>query len=87
MKRNRWLIFWLLGMTLDAGTTLIGQIQSRRYEQNGVVNVVGFKMTYLLMAALARVNGPEAKQAQQEVRRTLLVNYPTSSEARSFLSS
>jgi len=36
---------------------------------------------------LARVNGPEAKQAQQEVRRTLLVNYPTSSEARSFLSS
>ncbi|HEY0614440.1 MAG TPA: hypothetical protein VGC96_07350 [Candidatus Elarobacter sp.] len=36
---------------------------------------------------LARVGSPEAKQAQQDVRRTLLVNYPTSSEARSFLSS
>jgi hypothetical protein len=36
---------------------------------------------------LGRVGTPEAKQAQQEVRRELLVNYPTSSEARSFLSS
>jgi len=36
---------------------------------------------------LSRVGTPEAKQAQQEVRRTLLVNYPTSTEARGFLSS
>jgi hypothetical protein len=36
---------------------------------------------------LSRVGTPEAKQAQQEVRRTLLVNYPTSTEARAFLSS
>ncbi|MEA2722168.1 MAG: hypothetical protein QOJ39_4032 [Candidatus Eremiobacteraeota bacterium] len=36
---------------------------------------------------LSRVGTPEAKQAQQEVRRTLLVNYPTSTEARGFISS
>jgi hypothetical protein len=36
---------------------------------------------------LSRVGTPEAKAAQQEVRRTLLVNYPTSTEARGFLSS
>jgi len=36
---------------------------------------------------LGRVGTPEARQAQQEVRRTLIVNYPTSSEARSFLAS
>jgi hypothetical protein len=36
---------------------------------------------------LARVGSPQAKQAQRDVRRTLLVNYPTSSEARSFISS
>jgi len=36
---------------------------------------------------LGREATPEAKKAQQEVRRTLLVNYPTSSEARGFLSS
>jgi hypothetical protein len=36
---------------------------------------------------LSRVGTPEAKQAQQDVRRTLLVNYPTSTEARGFLSS
>ena len=36
---------------------------------------------------LGRVGSPEAKQAQQDVRRTLLVNYPTSTEARSFISS
>jgi hypothetical protein len=36
---------------------------------------------------LGRQPTPEAKQAQQDVRRTLLVNYPTSSEARAFLSS
>ena len=36
---------------------------------------------------LGRAGTPEAKQAQQDVRRTLLVNYPTSSEARAFLSS
>lgn len=37
--------------------------------------------------ALARQDTPEAKQARQQVRRTLLVNYPSSTEARSFLSS
>ena len=37
--------------------------------------------------ALGRQDTNEAKQARQQVRRTLLVNYPTSSEARSFLSS
>ncbi len=36
---------------------------------------------------LAREDTPEAKQAQSQVRRTLLVNYPMSSEARAFLSS
>jgi hypothetical protein len=36
---------------------------------------------------LGRAGTPEAKQAQQEVRRTLLVNYPTSTEARTFISS
>jgi hypothetical protein len=36
---------------------------------------------------LGREATPEAKKAQQEVRRTLLVNYPTSTEARGFLSS
>jgi hypothetical protein len=36
---------------------------------------------------LAREDTPEAKQAQRQVRRTLLVNYPMSSEARAFLSS
>ena len=36
---------------------------------------------------LGRAGTPEAKQAQRQVRRTLLVNYPTSSEARAFLSS
>ena len=36
---------------------------------------------------LAREPTPEAKQTQREVRRTLLVNYPTSTEARSFLES
>ena len=36
---------------------------------------------------LAREDTPEAKQAQGQVRRTLLVNYPMSSEARAFLSS
>ena len=36
---------------------------------------------------LGRAGTPEAKAAQQEVRRTLLINYPTSSEARAFLSS
>jgi hypothetical protein len=36
---------------------------------------------------LGRAGTPEAKQAQQDVRRTLLVNYPTSSEARAFISS
>jgi hypothetical protein len=36
---------------------------------------------------LGRAGTPEAKKAQEEVRRTLLVNYPTSSEARAFLSS
>ena len=36
---------------------------------------------------LGRAGTPEAKQAQQDVRRTLLVNYPTSSEARAFFSS
>jgi hypothetical protein len=35
----------------------------------------------------AREDTPEAKAAQQAVRRTLLVNYPTSPEARSFLNS
>src|ERR1700681_2440143 len=37
--------------------------------------------------ALGREDTNEAKQAQQDVRRTLLVNYPTSSEARAFFSS
>jgi len=37
--------------------------------------------------ALGRQDTAEAKRAQQQVRRTLLVNYPTSTEARSFLSS
>lgn len=37
--------------------------------------------------ALGRQDTNEAKQARQQVRRTLLVNYPTSTEARSFLSS
>lgn len=36
---------------------------------------------------LGREATPEAKKAQEGVRRTLLVNYPTSSEARTFLSS
>jgi hypothetical protein len=36
---------------------------------------------------LARENTPEAQEAQRLVRRTLLVNYPMSSEARAFLSS
>ena len=36
---------------------------------------------------LSRVNSPEAKAAQSEVRRTLLVGYPSSTEARAFLSS
>jgi hypothetical protein len=36
---------------------------------------------------LAREDTPEAKQAQAQVRRTLLVGYPSSSEARGFLSS
>jgi len=36
---------------------------------------------------LGREDTNEAKQARQQVRRTLLVNYPTSTEARSFLSS
>jgi hypothetical protein len=36
---------------------------------------------------LGRQDSAEAKQARQQVRRTLLVNYPTSTEARSFLSS
>jgi hypothetical protein len=37
--------------------------------------------------ALGRQDTAEAKKARQQVRRTLLVNYPTSTEARSFLSS
>ena len=37
--------------------------------------------------ALGRQDTDEAKRARQQVRRTLLVNYPTSTEARSFLSS
>jgi len=37
--------------------------------------------------ALGREDTSEAKQARQQVRRTLLVNYPTSTEARSFISS
>jgi hypothetical protein len=36
---------------------------------------------------LGRAGTPEAKKAQEQVRRTLLVNYPTSTEARGFLSS
>ncbi len=36
---------------------------------------------------LAREDTPEAKQQQQLVRRTLLVGYPSSSEARAFLAS
>jgi hypothetical protein len=36
---------------------------------------------------LGREGTPEAKRAQADVRRTLLVNYPTSTEARAFLSS
>ena len=36
---------------------------------------------------LGRAGTPEAQKAQQDVRRTLLVNYPMSSEARAFLSS
>jgi hypothetical protein len=36
---------------------------------------------------LGRQDSPEAKQARLQVRRTLLVNYPTSTEARSFLTS
>ena len=36
---------------------------------------------------LGRQDSAEAKQARQQVRRTLLVNYPTSTEARSFISS
>jgi hypothetical protein len=36
---------------------------------------------------LGREDSPQAKQAQKDVRRTLLVNYPNSSEARDFLSS
>lgn len=36
---------------------------------------------------LGREDTTEAKQTRQLVRRTLLVNYPTSTEARSFLSS
>ncbi|MBV8370253.1 MAG: hypothetical protein JO036_15210 [Candidatus Eremiobacteraeota bacterium] len=36
---------------------------------------------------LAREDTPEAKDALKQVRRTLLVNYPTSTEARDFLSS
>jgi hypothetical protein len=35
---------------------------------------------------LGREDSPEAKQARKDVRRTLLVNYPESSEARDFLS-
>jgi hypothetical protein len=37
--------------------------------------------------ALGRQDTNEAKQARLQVRRTLLVNYPTSTEARSFISS
>jgi len=37
--------------------------------------------------ALGREDTNEAKQARLQVRRTLLVNYPTSTEARSFISS
>lgn len=37
--------------------------------------------------ALGREDTSEAKTARLQVRRTLLVNYPTSTEARSFLSS
>jgi len=37
--------------------------------------------------ALGREDTTEAKTARQQVRRTLLVNYPTSTEARSFISS
>ncbi|HEV3088440.1 MAG TPA: hypothetical protein VGX96_14590 [Candidatus Elarobacter sp.] len=36
---------------------------------------------------LAREDTPQAKEALKQVRRTLLVNYPTSTEARDFLSS
>ena len=36
---------------------------------------------------LGRENSPQAKQVQKDVRRTLLVNYPNSNEARDFLSS
>ena len=36
---------------------------------------------------LGRQDSAEAKQARLQVRRTLLVNYPTSTEARSFISS
>jgi hypothetical protein len=36
---------------------------------------------------LGREDSAQAKQAQKDVRRTLLVNYPNSSEARDFLSS
>ncbi len=36
--------------------------------------------------ALGREDTAEAKKARSDVRRTLLVNYPTSSEARGFLS-
>jgi hypothetical protein len=35
---------------------------------------------------LGREDSPQAKQAQKDVRRTLLVNYPNSAEAREFLS-
>jgi hypothetical protein len=37
--------------------------------------------------ALAREDTPQAKEAQKQVRRTLLVNYPSSTEARDFFSS
>ncbi len=36
---------------------------------------------------LGREDTPQAKQAQEQVRRTLLVGYPSSSEARAFLAS
>jgi hypothetical protein len=43
-----------------------------------------FKIAY---DTLGREDTPEAKKALQEVRRTLLVGYPASSEARAFMSS
>lgn len=71
MNSDRWLIFWLSGVVLDAGTTLVGEMRWKGYEHNLLVDRIGFGWTYVLMAALAVVIVVAVKHYAGNHRRLL----------------